>query len=111
MNFSQVLEASQNIVSKLDSIEKYFSKSGSFRKLYPKDWKKIHHVRQENYRYSRGGKNWYGVLIILKDKYYKDDATDLVEIIKDLEISKDNNVKVERNNLIIKILIPENRGE
>lgn len=106
-----ILEASQDIVKKLDKIEAYFSRKGEFKKLYPKQWKKIHHVRRENYKYSRGGKNWYGVLIILKDKFYQDDLGDFVEIIKDLEICKDNNVKVEKNNLIIKILVPESRGD
>lgn len=111
MKFSQVLEASQDTVSKLDSIEKYFSKKGSFKEVYPNEYKMIHHVRKENYRYSRGGKNWYGVLLILKDKYYKQIGRDFLEIIKDLEICKDNHARVERNNLIVKILIPEDRGD
>ncbi|MFW6028770.1 MAG: hypothetical protein ACOCRO_00805 [Halanaerobiales bacterium] len=105
--FSIITEASQEAIQKIEKMENYFTKQGDFKEIYPKEYKMIHHVRRENYVYNRGGKQWYGVLLILKDKYYKHQAKDLVKIIKDLEIVKDNNAKVERNNLIIKVLIPE----
>lgn len=108
MNFFDLItEASQKAIERIEKVENYFTRSGYFKELYPKEYKMVHHVRRENYVYNRGGKRWYGILLILKDKYYKHQAKDLIKIIKDLEIIKDNNAKVERNNLIIKILIPE----
>lgn len=109
--FNLITEASQEAVSKLDKIEKYFSKKGTFKEIYPEKAKWIHHIRRENYIYNRKNKKWYAVMIILKDRLYNHQEKEFAETIKDLEIIKDNNGKVERNNLIIKILIPEIQEE
>lgn len=108
---STITEASQEIITKLDAIEKYFSKKGTFKEIYPKKAKMIHHVRRENYVYNRNNRQWYAVLIILKDRLYNHEEKEFAKIIKDLEIIKDNNATVERNNLIIKVLIPESQEE
>ena len=49
----------------------------------------------------------YILLIILKNGTYDEDKDNLVKIIKDLEIIKDNKCIVERNGIIIKILIKD----
>ncbi len=107
MRFHDLVEVQQSTVQILNKIEDYFSKEGQFREIYPEIWKKIHHVRRENYIYNRGNKQLYAVLVVLQDDLYNKDEEKVEETIKDLEIIKDNNARVERNNLLIKILVPE----
>lgn len=111
MKFDNVLhliaEASQEVVNKLDKMEKYFD-TGGFKELYPQEHKKyIDHVRRENYFYKRKDGIYYALLIVLKSNTYDEDKDRLVKIIKDLEIIQDNNAKVNRNGIIIKVLIKD----
>lgn len=112
MKFLSVIsEATQNTIQKLEKLEDYFGRKGQFREIYPEVYKKLQHVRQENYAYRRGKKKYYGVMVVLKDNLYNHEEDDIKKTIKELEIIKDNNAKVERNNLMIKILIPETTEE
>lgn len=109
--YSVINEANQETVAKLEKIEEYFGRKGDFREIYPEIYKNIHHVRQENYAYRRGNKKYYAVMIVLKDNLYNQDEDEVKKTIKDLELLKDNKARVERNNLMIKILIPETTEE
>ncbi len=99
-------EATQETVTLLNKMEEYFD-NGGFVELYPKMRKRIDSVRRENYLYKKKSGNWFALLIILKSRLYDEDKEDVVEVIKDLEIIKDNKCKVERNNIIIKILLKD----
>jgi len=100
-----ILEASQETVTILNKLEEYFD-TGDFKSLYPKERKKyIDHIRRENFLYKKKNGNYYALLIILKNNTYEEDKDNLVKIIKDLEIIKDNKCTVERNGIIIKIII------
>lgn len=111
MTFDKVLsvisEASKETIAILDKMEEYFD-TGDFKSLYPQERKRyIDHIRRENYFYKKKGGNYYALLIILKNGTYDEDKDNLVKIIKDLEIIKDNRCTVERNGIIIKILIKD----
>ncbi len=111
MKFDNVLhliaEASQATVAALDGMEEYFS-NGGFKDLYPKQHKRyIDHVRRENYLYKRKDGNYFALLIVLKSKTYDEDKDNIVKIIKDLEIIKDNKCTVKRNGIIIKVLMKD----
>lgn len=111
MTFDKVLniisEASKETVAILDKMEEYFD-TGDFKNLYPQERKRyIDHVRRENYFYKKKGGNYYALLIILKNGTYDEDKDNLTKIIKDLEIIKDNKCTVERNGIVIKILIKD----
>lgn len=111
MKFDNVLhalyEASQNTIEKLNKMEQYFD-SGHFKEIYPEQRKRyIDHVRRENYAYKKKGDRWYALLIVLNSRTKEEDRENLVEIIKDLEIVKDNKAKTSRNGIIIKIMIKD----
>lgn len=111
MKFDNILntlyEASQHTIEKLNKMEEYFD-SGDFVKIYPEQRKRyIDHVRRENYAYKKKGDKWYALLIVLKSRTKEEDRENLVEIIKDLEIIKDNKAKISRNGIIIKIMIKD----
>lgn len=100
-------EASKATVEKLNSMEEYFD-NGGFKQLYPKIWKKyIDHVRRENYMYKKKDGIYYALLIVLKNKTYKEDKDNVLKIIKDLEIIQDNKCKISRNGIIIKVMIKD----
>lgn len=119
MKFNSALklinEATQETVNILNKMEEYFD-NGGFKQLYPKKHKKyIDHVRRENYLYKRKDGTYFALLIILKSKTYDEDKDEMVRIIKDLEIIKDNKAKVTRNGIVIKVMIKdivkkENKG-
>ena len=111
MTFDKVLniisEASKETVAILDKMEEYFD-IGDFKNLYPQERKRyIDHIRRENYFYKKKNGNYYALLIILKNGTYDEDKDNLTKIIKDLEIIKDNKCTVERNGIVIKILIKD----
>jgi hypothetical protein len=100
-------EASQATVTTLNKMEEYFD-NGGFRQLYPKIWKKyFDHVRRENYMYKKKDGTYFALLIVLKSKTYDEDKDNVVKIIKDLEVIKDNKCKVTRNGIIIKIMMKD----
>lgn len=110
MKFNSILnEASQDVVKRLDKLELYFNpdERGGFNEVYPELSKRIDHVRRENYTYKSGGKLYYAVLVILRGNLTQDEEKEMAKTIKDLEIIKDNNAKIQRNNIIIKVLISE----
>lgn len=111
MEYNRLDEVNQETLKKIEKVETYFGRKGGFKEVYPKIYKKIDHVRQENYIYNRSNKRWFAIMVVLKDKMYNHQEEEVEKIIKDLEIVKDNKAKVERNNLMIKILIPENSEE
>lgn len=100
-------EASQQVIETLNKMEEYFD-NGGFKELYPKHRKRyIDHVRRENYFYKRKNGNLYALLIILKSRTKEEDRDNLVEIIKDLKIIQDNKCKIQRNGIVIKVLIKD----
>lgn len=111
MRFDKVLnliaEASKQTIDILNKMEVYFD-TGDFKKIYPVERKKyIDHIRRENYFYRKKSGNYYALLIILKSNIYDEDKDKVLKIIKDLEIIKDNKCTVERNGIVIKILIKD----
>ncbi len=104
---NSICEASQQTIDILNKMEEYFD-AGDFKKLYPHERKKyVDHIRRENYFYKRKNGNYYALLVVLKSNVYDEDKDNLVKIIKDLEIIKDNKAIVTRNGIIIKILIKD----
>lgn len=111
MKFNNALhminEASKETVVVLNKMEEYFD-NGGFRKLYPKIWRKyIDQVRRENYMYKKKDGTYFALLIVLKSKTYDEDKDNVLKIIKDLEIIKDNKASVTRNGVVIKIIIKD----
>jgi len=104
---NSIHEATQETLDVLVKMQKYFD-TGDFCKLYPKERKKyIDSVRRENYFYKKKDGNYYAVLIILKSNIYDEDKDNILKIVKDLEIVKDNKATAQRNGIIIKILIKD----
>ena len=102
-----IMEASQATVTTLNKMEEYFD-NGDFAKLYPKIRKRyIDSVRRENYMYKKKDGTYFALLIVLKNKTYEEDKDNVVNIIKDLEIVKDNKCKIKRNGIVIKIMIKD----
>ena len=111
MKFNNALhminEASKETVNILNKMEEYFD-NGDFVKLYPKMRKRyIDHVRRENYMYKKKNGTYYALLIVLKSKTYDEDKDSVLNVIKDLEIIKDNKASVDRNGVVIKIMIKD----
>jgi len=104
---NSIHEATQETLDVLVKMQKYFD-TGDFCKLYPTERKKyIDHIRRENYFYKNKDGNYYALLIILKSNIYDEDKDNILKIVKDLEIIKDNKVKTSRNGIIIKLLIKD----
>lgn len=107
MKFNSTLlnEIQQPTLNRINAVAEYLKTQ--FIADFPKFRKVMDAVRPEVLIYKRKDGVYYGVQVICNVKSYEEQRIDMMNTIKSLQISKDNNASFELNDKMLKILFKE----